>query len=376
MPGMGKYMIDVILIDDEEPALLEMEYLLNSYNKFNIIGKFTNPVVAIKRIRELKPQVVFLDIDMPQLSGLSMSKELFGSGGEPGIVFVTAHDRYAVQAFEVQALDYLLKPVAKSRLDQTVNKIFSIKHAQASIKQKKLEIKTMGHFQIGWAGEVPIKWRTEKNRELMAFLLHNEGTAISKDRIIDQIWCDYELNKASHQLHNSIYYIRKTLEEYGISQEQIHINRGYCLLLGDVYYDRKIIELRLREFNGRKPSVDELEDLLGLLKGDYLQFEDWAWAVYDREIFSKQETDLLLMLAESYMAAREYKKAEAALKRGFLRNPFEENITVLILELCRKNGEKAKAARHYAEYCKYLKEELTILPTEKIKKLYNLIINE
>ena len=369
-------MIDVILIDDEEPALLEMEYLLNSYNKFNIIGKYTNPVVAINKIRELKPQIAFLDISMPQLSGLSISEELFGSGAETGIVFVTAHDSYALKAFEVQALDYLLKPVAKSRLDQTVNKILGIKHAQTGNKQKRLEIKTMGHFQIGWAGEAPIKWRIEKNRELFAFLLHNEGTEVTKDRIIDQIWSDCDLDKASHQLHNSIYYIRKSLEDYGIGQEQLHISRGYCLLLGDVCYDRKTIEMRFREFKGRKPSVDELEELQGLFRGDYLQFEDWAWAAYDREILSKQETDLLLMLAGGYLEAGEYKKAETALRKGFLRNPFEENITVLFLELCRKNGEKAKAARHYTEYCKYLEDELAILPGEKVRKIYNSIKND
>lgn len=368
-------MINVILIDDEEHALLEMEYLLSSYNKINIVGKFINPVVAMEKIKELKPQVVFLDISMPQLSGLSMAKELFGNGGETGIVFVTAHDSYAVEAFDVQALDYLLKPIAKSRLDQTVNKIFGMKQDQTGIKSKKLEIKTMGHFQIGWAGEAPIKWRIEKNRELFAFLLHNEGTEVSKDRIIDQIWSDYVLDRASHQLHNSIYYIRKTLEEYGISQEQMHISRGYHLLLGDVYYDRKIVELRLREFNARKPSIDEIEDLLSLIKGDYLQFEDWPWAAYEREILSKQGTDLLIMLAQSYMAAGEYSKAEAALRKAFLRNSFDENITMLFLELCKKNGDKAKAAKHYAEYCKYLNDELAIFPSEKIKKLYNSIRN-
>ncbi len=114
-------MIRAILVDDEIPAIERLGKLLKSYDDLEIVGEANDGLAALALIEEKKPDVVFLDIDMPELSGLEVAKTL-GTKGPP-IIFVTAYDEYALEAFESSAIDYLVKPVNSSRLDFTIEKM-------------------------------------------------------------------------------------------------------------------------------------------------------------------------------------------------------------------------------------------------------------
>jgi two-component system, LytTR family, response regulator len=111
-----------LIVDDEIHAREELEALLNETDEFSLVGKCANALDALQTISKEKPEVLFLDIQMPVVSGfelLSMiDEELM-----PIVVFVTAYDEYALKAFEESALDYLLKPVEKERLIKTVKKL-------------------------------------------------------------------------------------------------------------------------------------------------------------------------------------------------------------------------------------------------------------
>ncbi|WP_027398903.1 LytR/AlgR family response regulator transcription factor [Anaerovorax odorimutans] len=113
----------VILIDDELPALDELSYQLNNFDDVNVIAQFTDPLVALKEVEMMEPDVVFIDIDMPILNGLSFAVEILEHNENLLIIFVTAYNNYALQAFEVNAIDYIVKPVRLSRLTQTVEKL-------------------------------------------------------------------------------------------------------------------------------------------------------------------------------------------------------------------------------------------------------------
>jgi len=168
-------MITAVLVDDMRPALRELEFLLKKYPEISISGMYTDPLAAIEKIGEMKPQVVFLDINMPQLKGIDAGSRILDLSPETDIVFVTAYDQYAVEAFEVHAMDYLLKPVAEKRLEKTVVRLQK-KFSKAKEKHSlKLQIRCFGRFQMGWEGREPIKWRTEKARELFTFLLQNHS---------------------------------------------------------------------------------------------------------------------------------------------------------------------------------------------------------
>ncbi len=109
--------IRTLLIDDEDLARQEMRHLLGDFPEIHIVGEAANATEALTKIQTEKPDLIFLDIDMPGKSGFDLLAELEES---PRVVFVTAYDEFAVRAFETNALDYLLKPVRPERLELTV----------------------------------------------------------------------------------------------------------------------------------------------------------------------------------------------------------------------------------------------------------------
>ena len=111
-----------IIIDDERLARKELKSLLKDYHEIEIIDECASPEEALKSIEKHNPDLLFLDIQMPEKTGFDLLQELDKS---PKVVFVTAFDEYAVKAFEVNALDYLMKPVDPERLKETMAKVLS-----------------------------------------------------------------------------------------------------------------------------------------------------------------------------------------------------------------------------------------------------------
>ncbi|HEV7230294.1 MAG TPA: LytTR family DNA-binding domain-containing protein [Bacteroidia bacterium] len=109
-----------LIIDDERLARQELKSLLSQYHEVEVVGECNNAESAIQKIAELMPDLIFLDIQMPGKNGFELLQEL---STVPEVVFVTAYDEYALKAFEVNALDYLLKPVQQARLGETIRKI-------------------------------------------------------------------------------------------------------------------------------------------------------------------------------------------------------------------------------------------------------------
>jgi len=115
-------MLKAVLVDDEQLARDEMGYLLGQIGGVEIIGHAGNGVEALTTIERLQPDVVFLDIQMPGLTGFEVARRLLGARAPSHIVFVTAYDQHAIEAFEVNAVDYLLKPVDQARLEVAVDR--------------------------------------------------------------------------------------------------------------------------------------------------------------------------------------------------------------------------------------------------------------
>lgn len=112
--------IKTILIDDEPLALTELQMMLTKFADVEVIGTAANADEAITKIKASKPDLVFLDINMPGKSGFDMLEEL---DEIPIVIFVTAYDQFAIKAFDVNALDYVLKPVNTARLAEAVDKV-------------------------------------------------------------------------------------------------------------------------------------------------------------------------------------------------------------------------------------------------------------
>ncbi|HMK44195.1 MAG TPA: LytTR family DNA-binding domain-containing protein [Dissulfurispiraceae bacterium] len=123
------------IIDDEAPARRELKFLLDQIGDVEVVCEAGNGTLGLKKVRENNPDVVFLDINMPGLNGLELSQILADLPTRPLIVFATAYEQYALQAFDVSAFDYILKPFEIERLQKTFAKIRRTLHQPASADQ-------------------------------------------------------------------------------------------------------------------------------------------------------------------------------------------------------------------------------------------------
>ncbi|EOC1565901.1 two-component system response regulator BtsR [Cronobacter dublinensis] len=145
-------MISVLIVDDEPLARENLRLLLKDETDIEVVGECANAVEAIGTVHRLRPDVVFLDIQMPRISGLEMVGML-DPDSRPWIVFLTAFDEYAVQAFEEHAFDYLLKPIETARLQKTLARMRNERREQdmspLTARQEALKfIPCTGHSRI------------------------------------------------------------------------------------------------------------------------------------------------------------------------------------------------------------------------------------
>lgn len=118
--------ITAVIVDDEAPARKILRSLLSAHPNVEVIGEAGDVLAAAELCERLKPGLVFLDIQLPRMDGFALLPLL---SEVPEIIFVTAHDRHAVRAFEVNALDYLLKPIAPARLEKSLTRLSQVRHS-------------------------------------------------------------------------------------------------------------------------------------------------------------------------------------------------------------------------------------------------------
>lgn len=128
-------MISVLIVDDEPPSLNELQYIINQHPDFTVAGLAGSGKEAVDLLVKLNPQVAFLDIQLYDINGLDLAKKILSIRKDTCVVFATAHDDYAVRAFELNALDYVVKPFDELRVYKTLDRICT------TLKQKNSGIK-------------------------------------------------------------------------------------------------------------------------------------------------------------------------------------------------------------------------------------------
>jgi len=200
--------VRVMIADDEPRARQFLEKLLGEHEDIEVVGSARGGTEAIELAAKLVPDVAFLDIHMPDLSGLEVARHIVRDrqGPMPFVVFVTAYDRYAVEAFEVAALDYVLKPLKRERLGETVRRVVAeVRNGKPSGNAKAvravLETPEIQE-QMPPLKRLPVRHR----REVKLLDLSEVPIVFSRDRLVlaraegKEYLVDYTLQELEHRL--------------------------------------------------------------------------------------------------------------------------------------------------------------------------------
>lgn len=130
--------MNCIVVDDEYPAREELKYFINEASKITIDGEFDDSIEALKYIQENEPDIIFLDISMPKLDGMALAHIINDLNKKIIVVFITAYKEHALEAFEIEAFDYILKPYSEERIITTLKRLENLKNQsiENSIKNK------------------------------------------------------------------------------------------------------------------------------------------------------------------------------------------------------------------------------------------------
>ncbi len=265
-------MIRIAAVDDEMHALERFERMVRQNKELELCGLFESGEELLSYLKEQPLDAVFLDIEMPGVNGLQLSQQILDLNEKIEIIFVTAFNQYAVEAFELQAMDYIMKPLTEERLDKTVKRL--LKTSNKVIETGKPFIQCFGDFQVFLNGKaIPIK--NSKAKEILAFLVHKEGVPVSWEKIADAVWPEYDAEKAQTNFHANTYLLRKRLTEAGISQILENSRGSYRIITDkvscDLYNLQELIKVNHLK---RKEDYSLLEKLSS---GGYMEASGYTW---------------------------------------------------------------------------------------------------
>lgn len=374
-------MIRVIIVDDEPLALVSMKKHLNEFDNIEVIRTFTTAKDVLKEGPTLDFQVAFLDVEMPGMSGLEVAQLLKTWDKNICIIFVTAYRDYAVQAFDVQSLDYLLKPVSKSRLEITINRIQKLFKKNLSSEKTRthqkpmLQIRCFGEFVVSFDEKV-IHWRTIKSKELFAFLFLQLHMPVPRDNILDSLWSDTDVKKARVQLHTTVSYLRTTLSSYGYTDVIEYANGCYILKLNDFQCDAFDLEdiLNTKAETGRL-NIEKAEELIQNYNGEFMATMDYAWTTSKANLMNKQFSQLLDELILYYSKNQNLKNRERSLLFALEFNPYSDKIVQQLIQHYTEIGNRAEAIKIYHSFNSLLLTELNVSPSQETTELFQNVLH-
>lgn len=370
-------MIRVVLVDDEPLALKNLQNKLLTYEDIDIVQTFTSGTSFLENIQHIDFQVIFLDIEMPGIKGIELARILNERGTTCHIVFVTAHRDYAFEAFEVNSTDYLLKPFSTARLKMTIERIrnkLNLEVFQVPIQKSDecpLKIQCFGSFNVYFNNEV-VLWRTEKMRELFAFLLQYQPSPVHTDILIEALWGNDDYQKARIKLHTMISYLRKAFSTLGYPKIIGSANKSYVLELVDYQCDAKdLVEFMESDTPIDDQSISRAEKIVDSYQGGYLQHNDYSWSTTRAQDLHNQLLLLCEKLIEYYTVVNQPVKKERLLITLLKLEPYEEAYIYQLLQHYDKTGNFSSAIDAYTQYENDLLNDLNIPPSKKIVQLYD-----
>ena len=362
----------VLLMGDEAPVLRLLRHVLNSFEEVEVIGEFSDSSKGLQAIKELQPDVCFLDIEMPRVNGLAIASELMAL--QTQVVFVTAYEHYAIEAFKVNAVDYILKPITKEEIGRVLKKLKPKEIQNKPLRvQGELSASYMGEFSVAYKGAI-LDWPTEKVADLCAYFLYHKGTKIDKWTLCDIFWPNLLPEKAKHNLYNAIYLLKKLFDSHGIHYTITNRHGYYEFMIEDIVIDfEKMDELLEDNSNGNKRSIENLEEIERLYVDEFMVRKDYIWCQSIRMHYEHAYSQSLDQLLECYIQESLKDKALLLGRKILQRYPEKEKIAVLLMPIYRVQGIAA-LQKFYNDYSSYLMEELQLSLSENTESYYQQIV--
>ncbi len=360
----------VIIVDDEIYAIETLKQMLLNYSDIDIVDTYTDPLLAISNLNHTKPDIIFLDINLGSYSGIDLANEFFNYDSNIEIVFVTAYSEYALLAFELNAQDYLLKPITQKRLDKTIERIRNISNLNNSFKEKYF-IKAFGDFELLVNQNDSVKWRTKKTKELFAYLWFYRNMEIDRNRLINDIFPDKNLSSSQALLHTSIYQVRKSLSNYNIKSDLIFNNEKYKL---NIEISSDYDEL-LDIINKDILDENDIERVFELYKNELFANQDYTWADFERIQLNTKVVNKLKVHSDNCLKAEDVSlNLEVLLKYLIKLEPLDEDVVIKLMNYYAKRNEYLQLDYFYEEYSKMLKDEYGFDVSEYTQKTYMALV--
>ena len=373
-------MLNVVIVDDEIHVLNLLKMFLQKAGQVNVLETFTDPNEALESIINLKPDVAFLDIEMPEINGLELANNLIEQNDELMVIFVTGYNQYALEAFQVNALDYILKPVNQNRIEKCILRLNKFKNPRVEEKINiERKICCFGDFEV-YGNNGVIKWPTRKVEEMLAYFIVHRNRNIGRWEIGEILWPEGDPEKIKTNLHTTLFRLRKALKENNVSIE-ISSKRGekgtYRCELKDSPCDLiKFENAMLKDIDVNKSNVNKLDEICSLYVDDLFLKKNYEWCEVEKEYLQRYYINMLKSITLFYIEEGLYKNAMDKLMIIKRKSPFDEKTHQMILRIYGMQRNRALLIQCHEEFKSNLFKEMGIEPQEETHKLFITLLNE
>jgi len=365
----------VILVDDEKSMLLIMKKMILKIPDIEVVGAFQGSSEAYEFIKENRVDIVFVDIRMPEESGLDFARRIMLEFVGIDLVFLTSYKEYALEAFDVYAVDYIVKPVSQERLERTINRVMKRHISQLASRDEgtsaRLSVYCLGGLTIKDEDDEIVRLNSSKSLELLAYLILNKGSFVSKWSVMEDVFGEMPRHNAETYLNTTIYKLRKSLEYNGMKSVVISANESYRIDIKDIYIDFINFEhqvnnlLVLNESNLDEALVTE-KFFIGELFGD----KSYNWSLPEKERLFEVYENFAKKLSSYLLENNNPTVALKILKKLVYKNELDEEVNCLLMRAYAAKKDRCSLIRQYKRFEKMLQRELKVAPGNTTTNLY------
>jgi len=362
-------MIRAIIIEDEEYILNEIRNMLQETGFISVVRAYGSALEALNDAESADPQLAIIDIGMPIMDGITLAEKLLELIPALQIVFVTAYNEYAVKAFELNALDYLLKPINTKRFAKMVQRIAATVNEQDNTPHDLLEIQCFGSLDVKIGGQA-VKWVRSKAEELFCYLLVNHGMGVHKETILETLWPEHDLQRALPLLQTSVCKLRSIFSRLGGKVSLEYASSKYCLTITESVCDLFFVDNVFSNCLAEIIDYSLLERAGEIVVKGFLKGQGYLWAMEKEEQLRNRLSEAYRYHIQRLTQQGDWHTVIRLLKLLLEAVPYDEQGNNLLLECFDKLNDKMSMARHYQWLKRVLWEQYDMEPTISTTKLY------